>query len=516
MTRTTTLNRILRHGIAVFLALAVSGCGAGSEALTSAVNSAIQTANAAAESQSESSVTDTPSTTESNEETAETTQSQESNTENLPTGNEDTEENDNDAGDENTSQLTEPSNNSESASSGSDEESGTGDETDNTSESESQIALAAINNEDLYDYEGLLIPGYITKDNTTTNTITNAGATLGRVLFYDTALSSDDTVSCASCHQQALGFSDSDIVSDGVNGVTGRHSMRLINTRFSEEANFFWDERADTLEEQTTQPIKDHGEMGFSGENGAPDFNQLIVKLEDTSYYPTLFTMAFGNSVISEEKLQDAMAQFIRSIQSFDSRYDLGRAQVGNDNNDFANFTALENQGKQLFLRPPNFNAGTGERLAGSGLGCNGCHRAPEFDIDSNSRNNGVITVAGDLLATDLTNTRSPTLRDLFASDGTENGPFMHDGSLATFNDVLNHYNDITHDPNINPSLDNRLRGGAGGGGPNNGPGQKLLLTATERDAVVAFMQTLSGNDVYSDPMWSDPFQPDGSLSITQ
>ncbi len=82
-------------------------------------------------------------------------------------------------------------------------------------------------------------PGYINKDNTGGNSITDAKATLGRVLFYDKNLSVDNTISCASCHKQEFAFSDTALVSSGLQGgITGRHSMRLVNTRFAVERNF--------------------------------------------------------------------------------------------------------------------------------------------------------------------------------------------------------------------------------------------------------------------------------------
>ena len=201
----------------------------------------------------------------------------------------------------------------------------------------------------LFDYEGQTIPNYINKDNTAGNPITNEGATLGRVLFYDVNLSIDNSVACASCHQQEFAFSDGLQASDGVNGSTGRHSMRLINSRFADEENFFWDERASSLEEQTTMPIQDHTEMGFSGQEGNPGFDGLIEKLAAIDYYQELFLMVYGDAEITEERVQNALAQFIRSIQSFDSKYDEGRAQVNNDNQPFPNFTDQENAGKTLF-----------------------------------------------------------------------------------------------------------------------------------------------------------------------
>lgn len=337
-------------------------------------------------------------------------------------------------------------------------------------------------------------PAYIVKDNTTTNPITNSGATLGRVLFYDKNLSKDNTISCSSCHKREFGFGDSKIVSTGVNGVTGRHSMRLVNSRFANEQKFFWDERATSLENQTTQPIQDHKEMGFSGIDGSPNLAALITKLEALPYYQELFRLAYGDSKITEPRLQTALAQFVRSIQSFDSKYDVGRAAAPNDNIAFANFSPLENQGKNLFLTPPQFNA-NGERTGG-GAGCQGCHRAPEFDIDPNSRNNGVVGVVG-ATTIDLTNTRSPSLRDLLSANGTLNSQAMHDGSLATLEAVINHYNAIPSVPG-NTNLDPKLRP--------QGQFQKLLLTQNEKDALVAFIKTLTGTTVYTDAKWSDPF----------
>ena len=346
----------------------------------------------------------------------------------------------------------------------------------------------------LFNYNDKYIPVYITKDNTPAgNPITNEAATLGRVLFYDKNLSLNNTIACASCHKQELAFGDNNSVSPGIDGVTGRHSMRLINTRFSNENRFFWDERANSLEAQTTMPIQDHIEMGFSGENGDLNFNDLITKLENTSYYPDLFNFAFGSEEISEFRIQNALSQFIRSIQSFDSKYDDGRLLANNDAQPFTNFTAQENQGKQLFLQPANFN-NQGVRISG-GIGCAGCHQAPEFDIDSNTLNNGIIGTASGI-GTDFTNTRSPSLRDVVKIDGTANGQFMHIGVSSNLITVLNHYDVIN--TNGNPNLDPRLRP--------NGIGQQLNMTQTEKDAVIAFLKTLAGANVYTDEKWSDPF----------
>lgn len=357
------------------------------------------------------------------------------------------------------------------------------------------VFSGTIDLENLDNYANQPVPDYITKMEDGGNPITDAGATLGRVLFYDTSLSTDGTISCASCHVQSLGFSDPDIVSTGVEGgQTGRHSMRLINTMFADETDFFWDERAPSHEAQESQPIQDHNEMGFSGQNGRPTLDALIAQMEATEYYEELFRFVYLDPEITETRIQQALAQFTKSIQSFDSRFDQGRAQVNANNAPFPNFTADENAGKQLYLQGTN----------NGGAGCQACHRAPEFDIRPGSDHNGVFRVAGSTTEFDLTNTRSPSLRDMVGPGGSSNGPFMHDGSLPTIRAVIDHY-DAIQEPTSEPPLsefratiDNRL---FPGGNP-----QTLNLTETEKDQLEAFLLTLTGVSIYTDEKLSDPF----------
>jgi cytochrome c peroxidase len=363
----------------------------------------------------------------------------------------------------------------------------------------SAIKLAfgtAIDPDNLENYANQSKPAYILKNNLGANTISDKTATLGRVLFYDKNLSINNTISCSSCHKQNFAFGDTALVSAGVEGgLTIRHSMRLINTRFANEAKFFWNERAANLNIQTTMPIQDHLEMGFSGENGRGNFATLTSKLSTINYYKELFKSTFGDTIVTENRIQTSLASFINSIQSFDSKYDIGRAQVNNDNQPFSNFSATENQGKTLFITAPVFNA-VGLRTTG-GLGCNGCHNAPEFDIDPNTLNNGIIGVANTAGGLDISNTRAPSLRDLTNAAGAVNTPMMHTGVLRSLRAVINHYNTINLNPR-NTNLDPRLRPG--------GNGQNLNVTEAEIAAIVAFMQTLGGTNVYVNKKWSNPF----------
>jgi len=276
-------------------------------------------------------------------------------------------------------------------------------------------------------------------------------------------------------------------------GLTGRHSMRLVNARFGTSPSFFWDERSPTLEHQTTQPIQDHVEMGFSGTTSQPDMDSLIRKMQDLSYYPQLFQFAFGSPQITEVKMRKAIAQFIRSMQSFDSKFDIGRAQVQGQGMPFPNFTANENAGKQIFMHSQGMGT----------PGCQSCHRMPEFDIDPLSLNNGVITKVGGQTGLDLTNTRAPSLRNLFNPSGSLNGPMMHNGAFTSIEQVVEHYNAIPQNPSNN-NLDPRL----------NGPGGNLQLTALQKTQLADFLRTLTGVDVFTNPKWASPFDASGNITI--
>lgn len=364
--------------------------------------------------------------------------------------------------------------------------------------------------DNLFNYSDQPVPEYILFDNQQGNEITDAGATLGRVLFYDKKLSVNNSTSCASCHLQSHGFGDTAVLSQGANGLTARHAMRLVNPRFSIGDAFFWDLRASTLEEQTTMPIRDHFELGFSGENGDPSFDDLLTKLNGTDYYPILAKQAFDIEVLDEDHMQFALAQFIRSIQSFDSKFDEGRAQAPNDRARFYNATDSEHRGKMLFLNPPQLSPNA-ERTGG-GFGCAGCHIPPTFDADTRMLSNGIVLDAtddgsGTLLDTDVH--RAPSIRDLVNPAGESNGPFFHTGEAADLDEVLDHYNDVgANIPlSVNPNVvDGRLRR------QNNY--QKLNMTETERTDIKAFLMTLTGSDMYSNPKWSDPFDENGELTL--
>ena len=331
------------------------------------------------------------------------------------------------------------------------------------------------------------------------NPQTPAGIALGRVLFYDTLLSQNGAVSCASCHQQEHGFSDPVRLSEGFDGgLTGRNSMSLINVRFYEPGSMFWDERAATLEEQVLMPIFDPVEMGL-------DENELLARLQQSEYYAPLYAETFGDEQITLERTSRALAQFVRSIVSHQSKWDLAVEEAGTVNGDLALLTDQENQGKRLF-----FNGGRSS--------CAGCHLQ---DIDNNrrrdrdqddgpidlgfetngafsvllmnqARHNGLSIENGDqgvFEATgdpdDIGKFKSPSLRNVELT-----GPFMHDGRFETLEEVVEHYNSGVVD---HPNLDNRMR-------------RRLNLNDAEKAALVAFMKTFTDTTLATNAAFSDPF----------
>ncbi|MEM7779698.1 MAG: cytochrome c peroxidase [Pseudomonadota bacterium] len=337
----------------------------------------------------------------------------------------------------------------------------------------------------LDNYASPVLPAYYDNtianlDNTPGNDpIDDAIATVGRVLFYDTALSVNDTTSCATCHQQSIGFDDDERLSTGFNGgQTGAHAMRLANIRYYEAEEMFWDRRADTLEDQALQPVLDAAEMGWSDNGGIA---ALITKMENLEYYPALFGFAFGDDTITTERMERALAHFQRAIISSDSRWDRAYAQIfapGAPNRALdqalPGFSASEQRGRQLFMSPGNQG----------GVGCAACHEPPTFALNQNSDSNG-------LDAGETTIFKSPSLKNVARSTF-----FMHDGRFTSLRQVVDHYSDGIQ---LGPALDNRLRQG-------NNP-ERLNLSETDRQALVDFMETLTDESLAADPRFSNPFR---------
>lgn len=358
-----------------------------------------------------------------------------------------------------------------------------------------------------YNYADIKLPDHYTaslvRDNDNTpadNPITNDGATLGRVLFYDKTLSANRTVACASCHAQEHGFSDTRQFSKGFDGgLTGRNSMGLAEARYYRNGRFFWDERADTLEEQVLMPIQNEVEMGLT-------LDELVKRVAAQDYYPPLFEKAFGDDEVSSDRISRALAQFVRSIVSFQSRFDDGMAKVVSITDPFPGYTPQENQGKALFLGKAGCAAchlDSGPPPAGTPPG----QPPPRvnlavFFIDI-ATNNGLPpgaledNGAGDITGNPADDNRfkSPSLRNVALT-----APFMHDGRFKTLDEVVNHYDSGVQ---ASPNLDPRLRV------PGTTEPRKLNLSAQEKAALVAFLGTLTDDVLLSDPKYESPFVKD-------
>jgi cytochrome c peroxidase len=305
------------------------------------------------------------------------------------------------------------------------------------------------------------------------NPVTDAGATLGRVLFYDTRLSANNTVACGSCHVQQNAFVDPNRFSKGFEGkLTDRHAMSLVNLRYYPRARFLWDERAGNLEEMVLLPIQSKIEMG-------QDLTRLEEILSRDDQYPELFQQAFGDRAVTRERIARALAQFLRSMVSCQSKYDEGLAQARSVNDDFENFTTQENRGKALFNRHCAICHQPGQDVnffmiapANNGL---------DADLTTTDGGLGDIT----LNPSDLGRFKSPSLRNVEFT-----APYMHDGRFATLEAVIDHYSTGVKP---HPNLDPRMR--------------PLKFTDSEKAALVAFLKTLTDPKFLRHPKFSDPFQ---------
>ncbi len=352
----------------------------------------------------------------------------------------------------------------------------------------------------VFNYANLNLPSHFTTnagaglpssingmDNTpASNPVTNDGATLGRVLFYDKNLSSNRTIACASCHVQTKSFSDTATLSKGfLNGNTRRHSMTLINARYYQRGRFFWDERAATLEEQVLMPFQDAVEMGMT-------LTGVVERVTAQTYYPDLFTKAFGDKTVTSDRIAKALAQFIRSIVSTNAKYDLGRAQVNGPGAPFPNFTAEENTGKQFFLQP----------IAQGGGACFGCHTTEAFINDvPGPANNGIDAVSTTDLGAGETFPQLAIFKGRFKTSTLRNiaqtAPYMHDGRFKTLEEVVEHYNSGIKN---HPTLGNALKDA-------NGNPIRMNMTAAQKAALVAFLKTLTDTGVATEEKWSNPFK---------
>ncbi|MFK7773256.1 MAG: cytochrome-c peroxidase [Saprospiraceae bacterium] len=316
-------------------------------------------------------------------------------------------------------------------------------------------------------------------------------ATLGRVMFYDKNLSDDRTISCASCHKQELAFADDLAFSEGVsNRVTSRNSLALGSVfNFAEyygdaasgRIPFFWDNRASTVQEQSRQTFANEREMNMP-------MHKVMERVEAADYYKILFKETYGDSQVTEDRILDAVSEFVNSMSSYRSKYDqeldkhyemsynLNNIEGAN----FSGFTTAENLGKDLYVS-----------------NCGNCHGAINGFPAEVKANNGLDMEYEDQGIGEMSGAsqngvfKVPTLRNIALT-----GPFMHDGRFVTLEEVVDHYsNGVKNHPNLSQQL------------KQGGQAKAFNFTQGEKDALIAFLNTFTDEVMLTDPKYSDPFK---------
>lgn len=286
-----------------------------------------------------------------------------------------------------------------------------------------------------------------------TNILSKDRVVLGKELFYDPILSSDSTISCASCHKQKDAFSDAGkVFSHGVNHALGtRNSPAIFNMIWN--TSFMADGGINHIEIMPLAPLTVENEMN-------EDMNNIMLKLQHSTKYQHLFQEAYGENSINSKNFFYSLAQFMGSIISSNSKYD--DVKKGNKQ-----FTSQEEKGYQLFLSK-----------------CNSCHTEPLF-TNYSFHNNGIDSVFSDvgrqritLDENDLGKFKVPTLRNLQYT-----APYMHNGSFVSLQDVINHYSDEIKE---SATLANSLKGG-------------LQLNESEKNQLIQFLNTLNDSSLLSD-----------------
>lgn len=304
--------------------------------------------------------------------------------------------------------------------------------------------------------EGWPTPYY----NFSNNTLTPDGFILGRTLFYDPIFSSDNTISCGSCHQQFAAFANGGHdLSHGVNGLLGnRNSPALQNLNWN--TSFFHDGGVTNLELFPPAPITNPVEMNETMAN-------VVSKISNSTKYTPLFTKAFGDGTVNTQRILKAMAQFMGTMYSYNSKYD--KVKKGTET-----FTTQEQSGYSLFVQ-----------------NCASCHKEPLF-TDYTFKNNGIgvnpaIKDSGRMHITqniqDIYKFKTPSLRNIEKS-----APYMHDGRFSTLDACLNHY--ASNIPNSS-TLDPQLVGG-------------FTLSIQNKADIITFLKTLTDNTFLNDKRFAE------------
>ena len=292
-------------------------------------------------------------------------------------------------------------------------------------------------------------------------------------------MSGDNTQACASCHAPTSAFSDPNQFSTGIDGLEGnRNSMALINLGW--QTSFFWDGRAQTLEEQILGPVVNPIEMHETWPNA-------VAKLNADVDYNNMFYRAFGEAGIDSIKVAKSIAQFLRTMISGESKYDV---MYKSENNLSLN---SNEQGIYTTITPDEW-AGYDLFKSLNGADCFHCHNGPLMQVQKFSNNGldaafideGRGAITGN--ANDNGKFKVPTLRNIEFS-----APYMHDGRFATLEDVINHYSfGVAQSATIDPLIEYAFQGG-------------VQLDAFEIDLLTKFLMTLSDPAFINNPDFQEP-----------
>ena len=311
------------------------------------------------------------------------------------------------------------------------------------------------------------------------NPMTVEGVELGRKLFYEVKLSGDNTQACAACHAPENAFTDDNQFSTGIDGIQGnRNSMALINLGWN--TSFFWDGRSNTLEEQILQPVINPIEMH-------EDWTIAIDEIKADVNYRNMFYRAFDTEEIDSTLAAKAIAQFIRTMISGSSKYDV--------------MYLYENSYQLSATEQAIYQTVTAEEWAGydlfkslNGADCFHCHNGPLMQVQKFS-NNGLDAVFTDLGRGGVTGNSNddgkfkvPTLRNIAYT-----APYMHDGRFSTLDEVIDHY---SHGVQMSPTIDPLIEFAGQGG---------VQLDAIQKDLLKKFLLTLTDETFINNPDFKEP-----------
>lgn len=309
-------------------------------------------------------------------------------------------------------------------------------------------------------------------------------AELGRVLFYDKNLSKDRTVSCESCHQQALAFSDDVDFSIGVEGRKTVRNSQALGSVLSFSAYygspsvggipFFWDNRAESVQEQSEQTLANPQEMDMK-------MHEVVERVQELPYYEPLFKAAYADDKITSQKVLDALNEFINSMGTFDSPFDQELIKDGNPNRTFDTFSDSENLGKSLFM-----------------TNCASCHSSRfgrPVDLKANNgldmeyEDKGIGLLTQD--EADMGLFKIPTLRNIALT-----APYMHDGRFETLEEVIDHYSSGVK---AHKNLSSELK--------SSDEPKRFNFTDVQKQSLIDFLHTLTDETFITDEKYANPFK---------